>query len=70
MICDLFRHINKSECFLPNVVGQVKNKGKCDVKVLDTDARWFGVTYHEDKPALIENINKLIDAGEYPKKLW
>ena len=41
-----------------------------DVKVLDTESDWFGVTYQEDKPFVMEKINQLIANGVYPAKLW
>lgn len=69
-IDDPTREPLKSECYLPNVVGQMKNGGYCDVTVLDTTAQWYGVTYHEDKPGVVAKINALIEAGEYPRGLW
>ena len=44
--------------------------GKCDVKVYPTTASWYGVTYSEDKPAVVASIKSLIDSGEYPATLW
>ena len=67
---DADREPLKSECYLPNVVGSLKNDGKCDVKVIETTARWYGVTYHDDKPGVVASINALIDSGEYPRGLW
>lgn len=61
----------KSECLLPNTIGKMINAGECDVKVLTTTAKWFGVTYSEDKPDVIAKLKALIEAGEYPKNgLW
>lgn len=61
----------KSECLLPNTIGKMINSGDCDVKVLTTTAKWFGVTYSEDKPDVIAKLKALIEAGEYPKNgLW
>ena len=40
------------------------------VKVLDTDEKWYGVTYKEDKKDLVNAINKMIEEGKYPKNLW
>jgi len=40
------------------------------VEVLSADSPWFGVTYKEDKPYVIEQIQKLTDAGVYPANLW
>ena len=60
----------KSEMYIPSVVFEMIDEGKASVKVLEADSPWFGVTYKEDKPFVIEKIQKLIDAGEYPEKLW
>lgn len=60
----------KSECFLPNVVGQLKQQGECTVEVIPTTATWHGVTYSDDKPAVVAKINEYISTGVYPKGLW
>lgn len=68
---DAEREPLKSECLLPNTIGKMINEGKCDVKVLTTSAKWFGVTYANDKPDVIAKLRALIDAGEYPQNgLW
>lgn len=70
-INDASREPLKSESLLPNTIGKMINAGKCDVKVLTTSAKWFGVTYADDKPDVIAKLHALIDAGEYPKTgLW
>jgi hypothetical protein len=60
----------KSECYIPNTVGELVRAGQARVKVLHSDDAWFGVTYREDRPRVIEDIGKLIAAGVYPEKLW
>ena len=40
------------------------------VDVLPTTAIWYGITYREDKEEVVQNINKLINQGEYPNNLW
>ena len=40
------------------------------MKVLSSDAVWFGVTYKEDKPAVVAKIRSLIEKGTYPEVLW
>ena len=68
---DASREPLKSESLLPNTIGKMINAGKCDVKVLTTTAKWFGVTYADDKPDVIAKLHTLIEAGEYPKTgLW
>jgi len=37
---------------------------------LDTPSKWFGVTYADDRPAVVEKLNDLIKRGEYPEKLF
>ena len=60
----------KSEWYIPFVVDELIKEGLADCKVLPTDSRWFGVTYREDKPYVVAEIAKLVDSGEYPKKLF
>jgi dTDP-glucose pyrophosphorylase len=60
----------KSEFFIPLVVNNLVKSSTATVKVLDTTSQWFGVTYKEDKPAVIEQINKLIEQKIYPSVLW
>ena len=42
----------------------------CPVKVLNTTAKWVGVTYKEDKQSVTDYINMLIEKGEYKSNLW
>lgn len=60
----------KSEMYIPSVVFDMISDGDASVKVLEADSPWFGVTYKEDKPLVVGKIRSLIDAGEYPEKLW
>ena len=60
----------KSETYIPNAVGQLVREGKANVKVLRSTDPWFGVTYKEDRPTVVENIRRLVDEGRYPAKLW
>ena len=60
----------KSEYFIPFVVNElIISKSAC-VKVLDTTSKWFGVTYAADRQVVVEKIQALINAGEYPDKLF
>ncbi len=59
----------KAEFFIPYIVDKLITRGEASVKVLDCDAKWFGVTYKEDRPFTVEKINALIAAGVYPKKI-
>ena len=59
----------KSEWYIPFVVDELIKEGKATCKVLPTESSWFGVTYREDKPFVMAEIKKLVDAGEYPVNL-
>lgn len=67
----LSEHINepKSEIYIPSVVFEIINEDKAKVKVLETNSRWFGVTYKEDTPFVVENISSLVEKGEYPEEI-
>lgn len=60
----------KSEFFLPTMIEQLLRDNKATVAVLKSQDRWYGVTYREDKPVVMEAIQKLKDEGLYPKNLW
>lgn len=60
----------KSEYLLPTVIDNLVASGKARVKVLETPDKWFGVTYKEDKQAVVDSLRALIAAGAYPAKLY
>ncbi len=60
----------KSEFFIPLVVNKMVEDGDATVEVLDTPANWFGVTYADDREGVVAKIQALVDAGEYPSKLF
>jgi hypothetical protein len=60
----------KAEFYIPFAIDNLITKNIASVKVLRSDAKWFGVTYKEDKPLVIEKLAQLIKAGVYPAKLW
>ncbi|HRQ30060.1 MAG TPA: hypothetical protein PLU49_08295, partial [Saprospiraceae bacterium] len=45
-------------------------EGEADVKILSSDSNWFGVTYREDKPFVVEKLSGMIANGVYPRDLW
>ena len=59
----------KSECYIPSTVGDLVTQGRAKVKVLRSPDSWFGVTYREDRPTVVESIRQLIAKGDYPEKL-
>ena len=60
----------KSEFYIPMHVDELIKNQKVNVKVLTSNASWFGVTYQEDKPIVKASIKKLIQQGKYPVDLW
>lgn len=58
------------EYYLPSSVKEMLDAGVCDVKVLPTSDKWYGVTYREDKEFVVNQIGALIDSGKYPRGLW
>ncbi|MBU8892894.1 MAG: nucleotidyltransferase [Bacteroidales bacterium] len=60
----------KSEYYIPSIVSHQMNNSLATFKVLEATDQWFGVTYKEDKPLVINKINELTHTGEYPEKLW
>ena len=60
----------KSEYLIPSVVNELIQSGQETVHVLRSGATWFGVTYKEDKSYVEGEIEKLVNKGEYPGKLF
>jgi hypothetical protein len=60
----------KGEFLIPNLVGDFIKSQQNGVKVIPTNAEWFGVTYKEDAPVVKASIYKLVEAGVYPSNLW
>ncbi|WP_303857352.1 nucleotidyltransferase family protein [Aminicella lysinilytica] len=60
----------KGEYFLPSVVSQLIDNGKARVRVLKSRDQWYGVTYKEDKEAVVSALQAMKDKGLYPEILW
>lgn len=60
----------KAEYLLPSLVGDLIKREALRVRCRSSQDSWFGVTYKEDKPAVMESIRKMIAEGRYPEKLW
>ena len=60
----------KAEFFIPLMVNKLINEGTATVEVLDTTSKWFGVTYAADRQDTVDRIKALVEAGEYPEKLF
>ena len=59
-----------SEFFIPSMVNSLLKRNIVKVKVLDTTSKWFGITYAADRQSVVEKIQALVDAGEYPTTLF
>jgi len=60
----------KAEFFIPDLPDYMVKQSLAKFVVLPTDAKWFGVTYKEDKEQVQRGIRELIEAGQYPERLW
>ena len=60
----------KAEYLLPIYIGQLLREGRVTVKVLETRDAWFGVTYKEDKPAVVASFKALLSSGVYNEDLY
>ena len=60
----------KAECYIPEAIGALIARDQATLDVLPTNADWFGVTYREDKPQVMQALKKLHSEGAYPTPLW
>lgn len=60
----------RAEFYIPSVIDPLIRSGAARVHVLRTDDQWFGVTYNEDKPSVMQAVRVLIERGVYPEHLW
>ena len=60
----------KTEFYLPAAISTLIARAEAAVHVLATESSWFGVTYREDKPRVQEALEELVQAGEYPERLF
>ena len=60
----------KAEFYIPSAVTELIESGETSVAVLESDARWFGVTYREDRAGVVAELARIVAAGEYPTPLW
>lgn len=60
----------KAEFFLPSIVNEILKSEKATVEVLQSDSKWFGVTYKEDKEIVQKAISDLKKQDLYPRNLW
>ena len=62
--------VPKSEYFIPTEVSNLINNKIASVKVLESDAKWFGVTYQEDRIFVVNSLRQLVQQNIYPNNLW
>jgi len=60
----------KSELDIPTSIDKFVKNGEISIRILMSNERWFGVTYREDKPFVVESINEMIGKGVYPAKIY
>ena len=63
-------NLNGCEMYIPEIMSQAHQEGYAVAKVLDTKAKWYGVTYKEDTDNVRKSIKELVEQGEYPNNLW
>ena len=66
----LDRHPEEGEVQLPVMVTDMLDRGRAQVRVLSSGEKWFGVTYREDKPTVVEALRQKTESGLYPENLW
>jgi hypothetical protein len=60
----------KSEFVIPHEVNDMIEAGTAKVKVLRSEAQWFGVTYQADRPLVVARLREMAENGVYPMPLW
>ena len=60
----------KCEYFLPSVVEELLQEKKATVEVMESEEKWYGVTYKEDKKSVMDAIAAMKEQGTYPENLW
>ena len=72
ILCDFLARYatsEKSEHYIPSAVAEMIAAGDASVRVVPTDSDWFGVTYRDDKPRVVESIRRLVNEGRYPVRI-
>lgn len=60
----------KNEIYLPFVAQEMMKNKLIRVKVINSNSEWFGVTYYKDKDIAVKTLDKLVNEGKYPSRLW
>lgn len=64
------KNVEKDEFLIPDVLDKHIKNNDITVSVIETDSKWYGVTYKEDKLSVVSAINKMIENREYNANLW
>ena len=64
------KNIEKDEIYLPFAAQTLLQENLIEIKIIDSESKWFGVTYAEDKIAAVNNLKEYTDNGDYPSPLW
>ena len=64
------KNIEKDEIYLPFAAQTLLQENLIDIKIIDSESKWFGVTYAEDKIAAVNNLKEYTHNGDYPSPLW
>jgi len=67
---EFFRRAAADECLLPTVIRTAIARRECRVRVLEGHSRWFGITHAADRAAVQESLQRLVNEGRYPERLW
>lgn len=62
--------LTTKEFGIPDVIEKLLESNKVSVKIIDTDEKWYGMTYREDKQMVVDAINEMVDSNIYKKNLW
>lgn len=63
-------NLEKCERVVPDTIFKYLKQNKVKVEVLNTHSKWYGVTYKEDRPMIVNAIKDMLERNEYPKNLW
>lgn len=64
------QNLDSCEYLLPSVISILINENVVKVDILSTTSVWYGITYKDDKPFVVESLAKMMDNKEYPEGLW
>ncbi|MBQ9792132.1 MAG: nucleotidyltransferase [Clostridia bacterium] len=62
--------LSACEFFIPTILTKYISNDCGKIKVINTDEKWYGITYKQDKDTVCKGIKNLVDLGFYPKQLW